>query len=479
MRKKVATLILCLAAVCGAMAQKTSKIMTVEQKDGTKVVYKVKNVEHVTFTEREQPELNNQWAYNEDVNAIGTVVLHDMQEKYVFDLYESESPQYESQLGTDKPAITVSVAKEAVGSSVDLNDDASQVVITKGDETVKPTGTLVVKFDKFFKQLTLSLDGEIGGNDDFCISYKGAFKRSYTATGCISVTPKDGEAVESAILSQFIVRPATTGEATQFAFADAEGTTPADVKTGKCAVWLTISASKLHAGDIDMATETDSYSFTYIDYATGTTTTTVTAGTITSAEDYLGNTYLKVNATLEDGTVVECEYVGSYTDAESLEDLIPTPVLANGWHYYNSDGEETVNAEVNKVLYKVNSSNGYTTYYFYRNADDSKYASDKITLQVKDDWVNAGAKDLSALVDGDWFSVKYSDIQLVSPDSKYSGYGLVPNNGTLTISKDDEGNYDIYLDITNKYNCSGTGITDGGNNARLVLSFKGQMTGTY
>lgn len=476
MRKRVATIMLCLAAVCGAMAQKTSKIMTVEQKDGTKVVCKVKNVERVTFSEREQPELNNQWAINEDVKPIGSVVLNELEDQYGIDLYESENPQYQ---GGDEPAFAITVPKEAVGKSIDLAEYGDKVIFLKGKDILTPTGTLTVKFDKFFKQLTLSLDGELGGNDDFSISYKGAFKRSYSATDSISVTPKDGETVKSEILSQFIVRPAATGEATQFAFADMTGTTPADVKTGKYAVWITVSASKLHAGDINMATETDSYSFSYIDYATGLTYTTVTAGTITTAEDYMGNTYVKVNATLEDGTVVECEYVGNYTEVESLEDLIPTPVLANGWHYYNSDGEETVNAEVNKVLYKANSSNGYTTYYFYRNADDSKYASDKITLQVKDEWVNAGTKDLSALVDGDWFSIKYSDIQLQSPDSKYAGYGLVPNNGTLTISKDDDGNYDIYLDVTNKYNCSGTGITDGGNNARLVLSYKGQLTGTY
>ena len=467
---------LCLAAVCGAMAQKTSKIMTVEQKDGTKVVCKVKNVERVTFTEREQPELNNQWAVNEDVNSIGTVVLDELLDQYDFDLYESETPKF---VDGDEPTMSITVPKEAVGKSIDLAEYGDKVIFVKGNEILKPAGTLTVKFDKFFKQLTITLDGELGGNDDFGISYKGAFKRSYSATGNICVTPAEGETAQSAIQSQFIVRPAATGEATQFAFADMAGTAPADVKTGTCAVWITVSASKLHAGDIDMATETDSYSFTYIDYATGTTYTTVTAGTITTAEDYTGNTYVKVNATLEDGTVVECEYVGGYTEVESLEDLIPTPVLADGWHYYNSDGEETVTADINKVLYKASSSNGYTTYYFYKSADDSKYTGDKVTLQVKDDWVNAGTKDLSALADGDWFSVKYSDIELKSPDAKYAGYALVPNNGTLTISKDDEGNYDIYLEITNRYNCSGTGITDGGNNARLVLSYKGQLTGTY
>ncbi len=479
MRKTVATLFLCLAAMCGAMAQKTTKIMTVEQKDGTKIVYKVANVERVTFTEKEQAELDNQWAYNDDVKTIGTIVLTEMTEQYQLDLYETENPQGDPDLGGgDQPDVVIVMPKSLAGKTVDLSsEEGQQIYFKQGYNGLSPTGTLQVKFDKFFKQITVTLEGEVNGSDDFRAAYKGTFKRAYSAANSISVTSTNGEKIESSIFTPFTVLPAATGEPTQFAFADAIGSEPADAKGGNFAVWVSVSASKLYAGDIDMATETDSYTFHYIDYATGLTYTTVTSGTITTAQDYLGRPYVKVNATLEDGTVVASEFVGNCIEVESLEDLIPTPVLANGWHYYDSDGNETVSADVAKVLYKANSSNGYTTFYFYKNADDSKYTSDKVTLQVKDDWVNAGKKDLSALVDGDWFSIKYSDIQLVSPDSKYSGYGLVPNNGTLTISKDDEGNYDIYLDITNKYNSST--ITDGGNNARLVLSYKGQMTGTY
>ena len=473
MKKTIAILSLCLATVCGAMAQKTTKIMTVEQKDGTTVTYKVKDIQRVTFTDKEPVTLENQWAYNDDVKNIGAVTLSESEGYYTICLYGSENPQADEAYDV-KFFLPTSMA----GTTIDLSS-TNQVGVFKGENSYPCTGTLQVKFDKFFKQVTIALEAEIAGNE-FRAAYKGTFKRTYDATNAISVALDSETAAEADIATAFTVLPTATGEATQFAFVDGAGATPADVKTtSKYAVWVNVSASKLYAGDIDMATETDSYSFHYIDYATGTTYTTVTSGTISTAQDYLGNAYVHVNATLEDGTVVDCEYAGAYTTVESLEDLIPTPIIANGWHYYDSDGNETTNASVNKVLYKVNSSNGYTTYYFYQNADDSKYTSDKVTLQVKDEWVNAGKKDLSNLADGDWFSIKYSDIQLVSPDSKYSGYGLVPNNGTLTISKDDEGNYDIYLDITNLYNCSGTSIVNGGNNARLVLSYKGQMTGTY
>lgn len=47
----------------------------------------------------------------------------------------------------------------------------------------------------------------------------------------------------------------------------------------------------------------------------------------------------------------------------------------------------------------------------------------------------------------------------------------MPDNGTLTISKDENGVYDIKLDITNKYHNNYT--TNGGDNTRLVVHYKG------
>ena len=51
--------------------------MTVQQKDGTKVEYKVDNVERVSFSERTYAELDNQWALNENVNDVKTVLLKE------------------------------------------------------------------------------------------------------------------------------------------------------------------------------------------------------------------------------------------------------------------------------------------------------------------------------------------------------------------------------------------------------------------
>ena len=42
---------------------------------------------------------------------------------------------------------------------------------------------------------------------------------------------------------------------------------------------------------------------------------------------------------------------------------------------------------------------------------------------------------------------------------------------TLTVSKDDNGMYEILLDVTNKYTNNYT--SNGGNNTRIVVNYKG------
>ena len=47
----------------------------------------------------------------------------------------------------------------------------------------------------------------------------------------------------------------------------------------------------------------------------------------------------------------------------------------------------------------------------------------------------------------------------------------MPNNGTLTVSKDENGVYEILLDVTNKY--TNTNVSNGGDNTRIVVNYKG------
>ena len=95
--------------------------------------------------------------------------------------------------------------------------------------------------------------------------------------------------------------------------------------------------------------------------------------------------------------------------------------------------------------------NNIYTFYLYGGEFSSKFSSEKVTLQVDEKFINAGTINLAELKDGDNFQVKYSDVQLYSPDAKYGGFNNTPDNGTLSIKKDAAGNYEISLDVVNTY----------------------------
>ena len=82
---------LCLMAMGASYAQTTKRIMTVQQKDGTKVEYKVDNVERVSFSDKVYADLNNQWAFNEEVNPVNTVLFAESGEYSSFMLYSAEN----------------------------------------------------------------------------------------------------------------------------------------------------------------------------------------------------------------------------------------------------------------------------------------------------------------------------------------------------------------------------------------------------
>ena len=274
------------------------------------------------------------------------------------------------------------------------------------------------------------------------------------------------------VASALVLNPATTGAATTFAFGDVEATTADGLLAGKIGVAVSISASKLYNGTIDLAADADSYTLKYIDYATRVTYEKVKAGTITTAKDKDGKLYIKINATFDDNRTIELEYYGATTAVESLDGMTPA-VVSNSYKLYNADGNNLINKDICKVLLKQK-SNIYT-FYLYGGEFSSKFSSEKVTLQVDESFINAGTINLAKLKDGDNFQVKYSDIQLYSPDAKYGGSALTPDNGTFSIKKDAAGNYEISLDVVNTYTSA---TLSGGNKERFVFNYNGAV-GAY
>lgn len=464
MKKYIATAALCLATVLPTFAQ-TRRVMTVHQKDGTTKVYKVNSIKNVTFTDEDLATLRNQWAYNDDVKDLSKVTMQDVNGSYEFALYGSDSDT--------KPVFELTIPKSLMGHEITLgSDDAQDVKVAYNGKTPKLTGTLQARFGKFKKNITITLEAETADYSDLrCNWSNGAFTQIYSATNSIKTTNVNDVKTYD-IASALVLNPATTGAATTFAFGDVEATTADGLLAGKIGVAVSISASKLYNGTIDLAADADSYTLKYIDYATRVTYEKVKAGTITTAKGKDGKLYIKINATFDDNRTIELEYYGATTAVESLDGMTPA-VVSNSYKLYNPDGSILINQDICKVLFKQK-SNIYT-FYLYGGEFSSKYG-EKVTLQVDEKFINAGTINLAKLKDGDNFKVKYSDVELCSPDAKYMGYSNTPDNGTFSIKKDAAGNYEISLDVVNTYTNANT--TNGGNKERFVFNYSGEV-GAY
>lgn len=466
MKKYIATAALCLATVLPTFAQ-TRRVMTVHQKNGTTKVYKVNSIENVTFTDEDLATLRNQWAYNDDVKDLSKVTMLDANGSYVFALYGSDSDT--------KPVFELTIPQSLMGHEITLgSDDAQDVKVAYNGETSKLTGTLQAKFDKFKKNVTITLEAETADYSDLrCKWTNGAFTQIYIATNSIKTTNVNDVKTYD-VASALVLNPATVGAATTFAFGDVEATTADGLLAGKIGVAVSISASKLYNGTIDLAADADSYTLKYIDYATRVTYEKVKTGTITTAKDKDGKLYIKINATFDDNRTIELEYYGATTSVESLEGMTPA-VVSNSYKLYNPDGSILINQDICKVLFKQ--KNNIYTFYLYGGEFSSKYSGEKVTLQVDESFINAGTINLAELKDGDNFKVKYSDVELCSPDAKYMGYSNTPDNGTFSIKKDAAGNYEISLDVVNTYTNKNT-PNGAGNKERLVFNYSGEV-GAY
>lgn len=462
MKKYIATAALCLATVLPTFAQ-TRRVMTVHQKDGTTKVYKVNSIEKVTFTDEALATLRNQWAYNDDVKDLSKVTKLDANGSYVFALYGSDSDT--------KPVFELTIPQSLMGQKITLgSDDAQDVKVAYNGETPKLTGTLQAKFDKFKKNVTISLEAETADYSDLRCQWNSAFTQIYSATNSIKATNVNDVKTYD-VASALVLNPATVGAATTFAFGDVEATTADGLLAGKIGVAVSISASKLYNGTIDLAADADSYTLKYIDYATRVTYEKVKTGTITTAKDKDGKLYIKINATFDDNRTIELEYYGTTTAVESLDGMTPA-VVSNSYKLYNPDGSPLINQDICKVLFKQ--KNNIYTFYLYGGEFSSKYSGEKVTLQVDESFINAGTINLAELKDGDNFQVKYSDVQLYSPDAKYGGFNNTPDNGTFSIKKDAAGNYEISLDVVNTYTNKNT-PNGAGNKERLVFNYNGAV----
>lgn len=469
MKNIIATAAFLLLAATTTITAQTKRVMTVVQKDGTQTEYRVNSVERVTFTDVELPTLRNQLAYDNHIVPIEQVTLLDEGNSYLINIDAPDCDITNEETTHAVYPLTLVVPKDSMGQQLTLSaDSGSAVAVYYYGAQMALEGTLQVKFGRN-GTIAITLESETANYHDLRCRYASTYTQVFEAGNVISVAKGDALS-QTDIKSAFTVKPATTGAATLFAFGDVEATVSDSLVYGTKAVTLGVSALKLYADTIDMATEPDSYTFQYIDYEKREAYGKVTAGTIVTNHDANGNVYVKVVATLDDGRQVTVDYYGPVIEADSLGNIIPQAVASNQYKYYNADGDLNVDRQIGTSY--IQSKSGKTTFYLVPEGE-SKSSSYRVQIQVSDEVVNAGQLDLANLGETTIFSLRYDvgGIQLTSYASGH-GYGNTPDNGTMTISKSDDGIYDIQLDVYNHYvGPWGTG----GDNTHLVLQYNGTL----
>lgn len=472
--KRISLCILTLLTSLLSLTATAQQVMTVHQKDGTVKTFPLTEVDQVTFDKATLPKLDNQYAVDSDVKSVGTVFMTKQSYDNEFALYQESGLTEQT---PDKAMLVITLPDSLIGQTIDLTKvDYNTVTIAPGadaDYYDFAEGTLKVSFDKFGNKVTFALESQTTTGSYVRLAYTGAFVRAYKADNAFIVAPQGQSGFRYNIASVLRVKPATTGAATQLAFGDATATTAEGLKQSHAAVWFTVSAAKLNSS-LDLATDKASYTLRYIDYATGTTQeNTVASGTLTTAQADGDKVYFSLFATLEDGTFLQARYYGTVTDVDQLDEMVPTPVLPNKVMSYDADGNLQVDQAILSLKYEESKYSG-RKFYFATEGGNLKDPMATPVMQFSDALVNAGKIELANLKDGDGFYFQYKGVTLASPEAKYYGYMNNPNNGTLTITLDADGNYDIYLDVTNKYNTPGMNVTNGGDGTRIVLSYKGK-----
>ncbi len=438
------------------------------QKNGKVETFQVKDIDRVAFEEAELVRLNNQYAASDEIRTIGSAVREQVVGGYRFALYEAKDVTTMEK----NPLLDIFVAEEFIGKTLDLStmtDGEATLSLTGAPEYASLMGTLRVGYDKFGNNLIVSLEAETDKHQDIRAAYTGAFSTAYSVNGLLRVTPAEGETFEQSVASFFRMAATETGGATHFALGDVEATAPSGLLAGKYGVWVSLSAAALYKGEINLAESVGSYTIKLMDYAAGQVIENAKSGTLTTRLLDGDKVYITLNATLSDDTQVAAEFVGTPLDVESLDAMTPEKKHANEYAFYNADGKVATQCSITSV---TRSTTGKGLYEFrFVSDEDGSYNCPRLT--VSPDFLNAGDIDLSQL-EANTFQIKYSSFQLYSPDGDYRH---IPTNGTLSISRDAEGNYTFRFEAVNDYYTTQSGQTSyGGDNTRLVIYYKGSVT---
>lgn len=186
-------------------------------------------------------------------------------------------------------------------------------------------------------------------------------------------------------------------------------------------------------------------------------------GTLTVNAD-VTNKYKNFGNTYGDNRRVTIEYEGA---CEGLE-----PAPKNNVEYYNQDGTLTRTVAI-EGFKKTSSSFSGTVKYTATLGGDNAYT--KCYLEMKPELVGQliNFADFTEVPEGgaSQFMFYFDDVQLAGPNSQWKPQGTL---GTMQVVENGDGTITVKADVFNKYINNGT---EGGNNIRVVIDYKGECSG--
>lgn len=252
---------------------------------------------------------------------------------------------------------------------------------------------------------------------------------------------------------------------------DATATDAEGMRQGRYALQVSLAGNRFKNGHVDLS-ETESYSITLYDYAEGKTKeiTSHYKGYITTLADPEKdgeNIYINIDFNAEAGTHFTAEYFGPLTTVSDLEGLAPEIAETNNVILTNDKGVQTLNQEITSM--QVRESNDGTVY-LYMMTDGTRPDDSMQTpcIQVSPAHINAGTLSLPDLTD-QW-SVSFKTINLAFAKTEWHP---AITNGTLSVSKGDDGKWDVTVDLRNEYNNMGTVSGDG---TALTIHYAGEAS---
>lgn len=271
------------------------------------------------------------------------------------------------------------------------------------------------------------------------------------------------------------VRAAETGAATQFGFGTVQATDAQGLTQGDYGVYLSVSAAKLYAGDIDLATETDSYVLKLVKYENGDTKTLnekVTSGTLsTKINNKNNNVTISLDAVFEDGVAVTAKYAGRPVDVESLDAMIPAKKYGNEAFYYDSS-EKEYHASVTDVRKSFSSYSKKTTLTF--DFDNMINGEQYIKIIFSEALMNSTETTFNLAETAGW-ELRLGTIQLCGYDKDDSSidWKNAADNGTMILEHNPDGTIHIYMEVQNYYNnYMGTHL---GTHEKVIFNYVGSI----